>query len=145
MDSPVIIHRLNLFGIPDGKMAGDVARVRKILARLVEAESLSLVELQTARDIVKISGDVRAEAYLFLAAMFLSLHGGNTFLRPEKGQTLLEAGGYLDPPEEGEYANADYRADVQGCWPDAVQAAESFQGGEIVLKRSDAAGACWFF
>ena len=92
MDSPVIIHRLNLFGIPDGKMAGDVARVRKILARLVEAESLSLAELQTARDIAKMSGDVRAEAYLFLAAMFLSLHGGNTFLRPEKGPALLEAG-----------------------------------------------------
>ena len=145
MDSSVNIHRLNLFGIPDGKMAGDVVRVRKILARLVEAESLSLAELQTARDIAKMSGDVRAEAYLFLAAMFLSLHGGNTFLRPEKGPALLESGGYLDPPEEGEYANADYCADVQGCWPEAVQAAESFQGGEIVLKRSDPVGACWFF
>ena len=145
MDPSVNIHRLNLFGIPDGKMAGDVVRVRKILARLVEAEALSLAELQTARDIAKMSGDVRAEAYLFLAAMFLSLHGGNTFLRPEKGSALLEAGGYLDSSEEGEYANADYCADVQGCWPEAVQAAESFQGGEIVLKRLDAVGACWFF
>ena len=145
MELSVNIHRLDLFGIPDDGIAGDVVRVRKMLARLVEAESLSLAELQTARDIAKMSGGARAEAYLFLAAMFVSLHGGNTFLRPEKGTALLEAGGYIEPPEVGEYANADYCADVQGCWPDAVRAAESLLGGEIVLKRSDAVGACWFF
>ena len=145
MELSVNIHRLDLFGIPDDGIAGDVVRVRKMLARLVEAESLSLAELQTARDIAKMSGGARAEAYLFLAAMFVSLHGGNTFLRPEKGTALLEAGGYLEPPETGEYANADYCADVQGCWPDAVRAAESLLGGEIVLKRSDAVGTCWFF
>ena len=49
MELAVNIHRLSLFGIPDGEMAGDGTRVRKILARLLEAESLSLAELQTAR------------------------------------------------------------------------------------------------
>ena len=144
MELSANIHRLSLFGIPDGGMAGDGTRLRKMLARILQAESLSLAEMQTARDIVKVSGGVRAEAYLFLAAMFLSLRGGNTFLRPEKGVALLVAGGYLDSPEGGEYSGADYRADVQAAWPDAVRAAESLRG-DFVLKRSDGAGARWFF
>ena len=144
MELAVNIHRLSLFGIPDGNMAGDVGLVRKILARLLETDSISLAELQTARDIVKKLDDVRAEAYLFLAAMFLSLHGGNTFLRPEKGVALLDAGGYLDPPGDGEYSNAGYHVDVQETWPEAVRAAKPIQG-EFVIKRLDIVGECWFF
>ena len=138
------IHRLKLFGIPGGDAAGEVARVRRMLARLVAADSLSLAELQTARDIVKMSEDVPAEAYLFIAAKFLSQHAGNTFLRPEKGMALLEAAGYLEPLESEEYPNADYYADVQETWEKAVQAAEALCG-EIILKRRDDKGSCWFF
>ena len=145
MEFAVDIHRLDLFGIPDGNAPGDVARVRKMLARLVEAESLSLAELQTARDIAKISGGVCAEAYVFLAAMFVSQRGGNTFLRPEKGAALLESAGYLETPDGGVYSNDAFCADVREVWPAAVRAAESLPPGGIVLDRPDACGPRWFF
>lgn len=144
MDLPISVHRLRLFGIPGDEMEGDVARTRKMLARLMAAESLSLAELQTARDIVQSATGTHAEAYLFLAAMFVSQRGGNTFLRPEKGEALLAAGGYLDPQEDGESSDSDYREDARKAWPDAVLAAESLNG-DFVLKRQDADGARWFF
>ena len=144
MDLEVIVHRLKLFGIPDGDAARDVGRVRRMLARLVLAGSISLAELQTARDIVRQGERVLPEAYLFLAAMFLSLHGGNTFLRPAKGAALLKVGGYIESSDAAEYSDAAYCADVQELGPKAVLAAESICG-RIVLKRQDDAGACWFF
>ena len=134
------MHRLELFGIPDG---GE-PRVRKMLARLLQCGSVGLAELQTARDIVRRSGDAPAEAYLFLAAMFLSLRDGNTFLRPEKGPALLEKGGYLERGAEESYTNEAFGVDVRSAWPEAVRAASSLCA-EIVVNRSDAGGPRWFF
>ncbi len=145
MDTKEDIHRLRLFGVPTEGASGDVEGVRRMLARLVAANSLSLVEVQTARDIVKRAGRVPAEAYLFLAAMFISQRGGNTFLRPEKGAAFLEAGGHLEKSDDDDgYPSDDYASDVKDAWPRAVAAAESVVG-DIVLKREDRVGQCWFF
>ena len=109
METSEVIETLSLFGIPAGGADG----VRRILARLVAAESLSLGELQTARDIVRRKGGAGDAAYLFLAAMFLSLRGGNTFLRPKKGPALLQAGGYLEEPADGGGSDETYCAEVR--------------------------------
>ena len=77
MEIAEAVRCLSLFGIP-GENTPD--GVREILARLVAAGSLSLGELQTARDIVKRKNCTDGLAYLFLSAMFLSQRGGNTFL-----------------------------------------------------------------
>ena len=145
MERDVNIHRLALFGIPPEDARGDVKGVRRMLARLIAAESLSLVEMQTARDMAKLLCDVPAEAYLFLAAMFLSQRGGNTFLRPEKGIALLVTGGHMEKSDDSDrYGNVAYGVDVKDAWPRAAAAAESLRG-EIVIKRGDAIGDCWFF
>ena len=94
MEITEIVRRLSLFGIP----RGDSRNVREFLARLVAAGSLSLGELQTARDIVARAGCVNDAAYLFLAAMFLSEGQGNAYMRVEKVPSLLKEGGYLDDP-----------------------------------------------
>ena len=139
------IHRLRLFGIPGDAPSDESDRVRRVLARLVEAESLSLSDLQTARDIARRAPGIAAESYLFLAAMFLSVRGGNTYLRPEKGPALLERGGHLDGKDEiGEYGRDAFAADVDEAWPAAVEAASSLDG-EIVLRRRDGRGDRWFF
>ena len=137
-------HRLRLFGIPDVEASGNVDAVRKVLARLVEEESLSLFDLQTARDIVRRAADVPAEAYLFLAAMFLSVRDGNILLRSAKGPNLLKKGGHLDEDGEGGDTNAQFSDIVDMMWPDAVAAAESLVG-EIVQKCCDSGGDCWIF
>ena len=140
MEIKEIVRRLSLFGIP----REDSCNVREILARLVAAESLSLGELQTARDIVARSGDENAAAYLFLAAMFISQRGGNAFLRPGKGVKLLQSGGYLEEVPEGVASNATYGKAVQDAWTAAMAAAEGLVG-DVVVKKKDAAGEGWFF
>ena len=139
------IHRLHLFGIPPENSSDNAGRVRNVLARLVEAESLSLSDLQTARDIVRRFPDAPAETYLFLAAMFLSVADGNTFLRPEKGWKVLMRGGHLDEGDAvREYGEEAFSADVAEVWPAAASAAKALDG-EIVLRRHDDNGDCWFF
>ena len=140
MEITEIVRRLSLFGIPRGDSHG----VREILARLVSAESLSLGELQTARDIVVRTGCTNAAAYLFLAAMFISQRSGNAYLRPEKGVALLQSGGYLEAPENEAVSNETYCKSVQAAWDAAKTAAESLDG-DVVVKKADAAGDCWFF
>ena len=138
------MHSLRLFGIPADDASGNADAVRKVLARLVEEDSVSLVDLQTARDIVRRATLAPAEAYLFLAAMFLSVRDGNIFLRPGKGPKLLEKGGHLDEDGEDGYTNAEFSKDVEDTWPAAASSAESLVG-EIVLKRVDDDGDCWYF
>ena len=141
MDTTEKVRRLSLFGIPQG----DSREVREMLARLVAAESLSLGELQLARDIVK---RVRCEddaAYLFLAAMCISERGGNAFLRPGKGAELLERAGYLEEyAKDGMASNEEYRATVRASWSAALSAAESLDG-DVVVKRKCDDGDRWFF
>jgi len=131
---------LSLFGIPQGESC----EVREILSRLVAAGSLSLGELQTARDIVARAGCEQDAAYLFLAAMFISQRGGNAFLRPEKGAALLRSGGHLDDAQGGAATNDEYAAMVDAAWGEARAAAEGLDG-DVVVKRCGATGEGWFF
>ncbi|MBR4615153.1 MAG: hypothetical protein IKO55_06055, partial [Kiritimatiellae bacterium] len=69
--------RLDLFGIP---VKGDGAEdVRNILARILAGGSLSLSDMQSARDVAEHLHAQSPGVYLFLAAMQLSLKAGNTF------------------------------------------------------------------
>ena len=148
MEQSGIIRNLELFAIPSPKAFGNVEAVRKALARLVAAESLSLGELQTARDIVGRAGLTAAEAYLFIAAMFLSLRGGNTFLRPSKGVVLLQKGGYLENEKEGDVPNHDFAKSVDGFWNDAVAAMDPIReetSGDVIENQRDGKGDRWFF
>ena len=140
MEVTEIVRRLSLFGIP----RGESRNVREFLARLVAAGSLSLGELQTARDIVARAGCVDDAVYLFLAAMFISQREGNAFLRPEKGAALFQKGGYLEEPAEGTVPNEVFLKTVQAAWNDAKAAAESLVG-DVVVRKTDAAGDSWFF
>lgn len=67
---------LRIFGIPLGEEAA-AEGVRTVLSRLLAARALRLADLQTARDIVERAGVTAPEAYLFLAAMFVSAGRGN--------------------------------------------------------------------
>jgi len=141
MEINEIIRRLSLFGIP----RGDSREVREILARLVVADSISLGELQTARDIVERSAGCENDAvYLFLAAMFISQRGGNAFLRAEKGATLLLQGGYVEDALYENVSNDEYAAMVQAEWGMATAAAEEL-AGDVIAKRSGADWDSWFF
>lgn len=140
MDIKETVRRLSLFGIP----VGDSREVREMLARLVAAESLSLGELQMARDIVGRAGCGSADAYLFLAAMCISARGGNAFLRPGRGAALLENAGYIEDAPEGTATNAEFSAAVRDAWSGAAAAAEELDG-DVVVKRSGADGDRWFF
>ena len=142
VDFVEIVRRLTLFGIP----SHDVAGIRSMLARLVFARSLSLGELQIARDIVQRTplGEDEPFAYLLIAALFLSEHGGNTFLRPEKGVELLTMGGYLEADETAETSNAAYGEQLAAVWGKAVAAAEALDG-DVLIKRTGSSGVGWFF
>lgn len=140
MEISEIVRRLSLFGIPHGSSR----EVRGMLARLVAAESLSLGELQTARDIIRRSGCEDDAVYLFLAAMFISQRGGNVFLSPDKGVSLLQAGGYLEEVPEGAESNKNYSATVPAAWEKAMTAAADVDG-DVIVKRKCAAGDRWFF
>ena len=81
--------RLDLFGIPaKGNGAEDV---RNILARILAGGSLSLSDMQSARDVAEHLHAQAPGVYLFLVAMQLSLKAGNTFLRIDRGSDLLKA------------------------------------------------------
>ena len=134
------IRLLSLFGIPDGGSRD----VREILARLVAAGSLSLGELQMARDIAGRAGCVNDAAYLFLAAMCVSARGGNAFLRPGRGAALLESAGYIEDDAEGTASGLEFSAAVRSAWGKALSAAEALDG-DVVVKRTGADGDRWFF
>ena len=133
---------LGLFGIPGDGDGADA--VRGILARLLAFRAVSLGELQVARDVVGRARSADPHAYLFLAAMFVSLGDGNTAFNPANpsngGGRLLpdacrrrEAGG----SEEEEDALG---AAVAAAWPAALQAAESLRG-DVVQEVS----GLWYF
>ena len=90
---------LRAFGIPAGDDAA-AEGVRTVLSRLLSARALRLADLQTARDIAERAGVTAPEAYLFLAAMFVSSGKGNAFMKDSSVEALLVAGGYLDEPEK---------------------------------------------
>ena len=142
VDYSETIRRLTLFDIP----SHDAAGVREMLARLVFARSLSLGELQTARDVIQRTplGAAEPFAYLFIAALFISQHEGNAFLRPEKGVELLKKGGYLEADESAAPSNAAYGERVAAVWERAVAAAERLDG-DVLVRRTGKTGIGWFF
>ena len=137
--------KLQLFEIPGG--SGDaVENVRDILARLLACRAVSLGELQTARDIVGRKEGTPPQAYLFLAAMFVSLRDGNTAFNPDRKEN--QGGGLLADfcrrREDGEDAKAaadELRKDIADEW-DAAVAAIVPLAGDVVKK--DARGF-WYF
>ncbi|MBQ7189642.1 MAG: exodeoxyribonuclease V subunit alpha [Kiritimatiellae bacterium] len=133
--------RLALFKIADDR---DEDAVGDILARLLVAGSLSMGELQTARDIMRRRNCGNGFAYIFLAAMFISQRSGNAFLRTEKGAALLKAGGYLEEDKQGRDSNDGHGRIVESAWDKAVLAAADLDG-DVVVKKSDVVGDCWFF
>ena len=141
MEITETIRRLSLFGIP----RGGTREVRAILARLVAARSISLGELQTARDIVERAAErVDDAAYIFLAAMFISQRGGNAFLRAGKGIALLVDGGYIEDAPDDDVSNGEYAAMVQSAWKAAISAAETL-AGDVIMKKPASDGDCWYF
>ena len=141
MEIKEIARRLSLFGIPNG----DSDSVREILARLVAAESISLGELQTARDIVGRSAECENDAvYIFLAAMFISQRNGNAFLRAETGPALLQKGGYIEDAANGIASSGEYAAMVRAAWDEATAAAEKLDDG-VIVKNTGVDGDGWFF
>ena len=137
MDVKKAAELLALFGI---KAAGGT---REILARLVSAQSLSLGELQTARDIVSRRAGACDDgaAYLFLAAMFISRRGGNAFLRTENGASLV-AEGCVMADAGGEGNEKPFSA--EDAWLQAEKAARALDG-DVIFKKPDACGERWFF
>ena len=133
--------RVALFKIADGS---DSDAVSDILARLLVAGSLSMGELQTSRDIMQRKACENPFACLFLAVMFLSQRNGNAFLRTTKGVELLKTGGYLEEDKQGVTSNDEYARTVEDAWGKAVLAAADLDG-DVVVKRSNAAGDGWFF
>ena len=107
--------KLGLFGIPGG--SGDAAeRIRDILARLLALGAVSVGELQTARDIVGRKEGTGAHAYLFLAAMFVSLDDGNTAFDPDRednrgGGLLADACRRREDREDAKSAIKELRKD----------------------------------
>lgn len=135
--------RLRLFGISaDGDGAGEL---RKVLSRILVAGSLTLSDLQTARDVMEHLKVRDPGLYLFLAAMQLSLKDGNTFLRIEKGAELLKAAGH----QAEEHDQEKYDGLVDACWSKHAEAAGErlAQGdGQLVVCRDVArSGKGWFF
>lgn len=144
--------RLDLFGIP---AEGDGAEeVREILARSLAGGSLSLSDMQSARDVVerlrdKKPGGLQDKApgvYLFLSAMQLSLKAGNTFLRIDRGPGLLKAAVRVEDDDDGARNNP---VDVCACWNRYARAA-----GETLAKGDGQLVVCedvaesekgWFF
>ena len=140
MDALDLIRRLELFRIPSDATSS----VRVLLARLLAAQTISLGELQTARDIVH-RAELRTNhispcAYLFLAALFISQHAGNTYLVASEGPALLQKNGYLDSPESILGSNADYAQSLAALWPQALQAAQALDGDVLI-----SCGDKWFF
>jgi len=136
---------LRLFEIPGGNAEADMA-VRDILARLLALGAVSVGELQTARDIVGRKDGTGAHAYLFLAAMFVSLGDGNTAFDPDRednrgGGLLADACRRREDREDAKSAIKELRKDVAAEWDEAVKAAAPLVGD---IVRKDARGF-WYF
>ncbi len=134
--------RLCLFGIPP---QGDAAEgVRQILARILAGGALSLADMQSARDVAEHVRTCDPGAYLFLAAMQLSLRAGNTFLRLGRGPGLLKAAGRLEDGNDKAYA-----ACVEACWTACAAAAGEMlakgDGQLVVCKDISLSEKGWFF
>ena len=128
---------LKLFEIPSAN-SEDAQGVRDILAQLLAFRAVSLGELQTARDIVSRKEEVAAAAYVFLAGMFVSLHGGNTVFSlgnkaNEDGKLLAEACRRNAKAEDAPAINA-LEESIKSIWPEAVEAADKLKGDVIDTK-----------
>ena len=137
--------KLRLFEIPGGNAGADKT-VRDILARLLALGAVSVGELQTARDIVGRKDGTGAHAYLFLAAMFVSLGDGNTAFDPDRednrgGGLLADACRRREDEEDAKSAIKELRKDVAAEWDEAVKAAAPLVGD---IVRKDARGF-WYF
>ena len=136
--------RLHLVGIAaEGDGAGDV---RNILVRILAGGSLSLSDMQSARDVAEHLHAQTPGVYLFLAAMQLSLKAGNTFLRIDRGLDLLKAAVRMENDDDGAY---DKPVDVCACWAQcAVAAGEMLAKGDgqiVVCKDVAKSEKGWFF
>lgn len=145
--------KLKAFEIPGGE--GETAlNVRDILAWLLASKAVSLGELQMARDIVRRKQNVPSAAYLFLAAMFVSLHNGNTVFNlgndvNEDGKLLVDACRRNAKEDDSAAINA-LEDSLKLAWPSAVAAAEELKG-DVIDKRIHERGqdkkeiVLWFF
>ena len=136
--------RLHLFGIAaEGGGAGDVCN---ILVRILAGGSLSLSDMQSARDVAEHLHAQTPGVYLFLAAMQLSLKAGNTFLRIDRGPGLLKAAVRMENDDDGAH---DKPVDVCACWAQcAVAAGEMLAKGDgqiVVCKDVAKSEKGWFF
>lgn len=137
MEVSEALRRLELFGIPEG-VGDEATAARALLARFLASGAISLAECQTARDIVGRRQVADPWAYAFVAVMFLSVHGGNAFLKPERIPGLVEAAGFIED-EAGESAE-----EFKNSIPAAVrktQAAADALDGDVVVNDGDR----WFF
>ena len=136
--------RLYLFGIP-AKGDGE-EEVRNILARILAGGSLSLSDMQSARDVAENLHAQTPGVYLFLAAMQLSLKAGNTFLRIDRGPDLLKAAVRVEDDDDGVH---DKPVDVCACWDRYARAAgETLAKGDeqiVVCKDVAKSEKGWFF
>ena len=135
---------MHLVGIAaEGDGAGDV---RNILVRILAGGSLSLSDMQSARDVAEHLHAQTPGVYLFLAAMQLSLKAGNTFLRIDRGLDLLKAAVRMENDDDGAY---DKPVDVCACWAQcAVAAGEMLAKGDgqiVVCKDVAKSEKGWFF
>ena len=135
---------MHLFGIAaEGGGAGDVCN---ILVRILAGGSLSLSDMQSARDVAEHLHAQTPGVYLFLAAMQLSLKAGNTFLRIDRGPGLLKAAVRMENDDDGAH---DKPVDVCACWAQcAVAAGEMLAKGDgqiVVCKDVAKSEKGWFF
>jgi exodeoxyribonuclease V alpha subunit len=142
--------KLKLFEIPgDGGESSE--HVRNILARLMALRAVSLGEMQTARDIVTRKENVPSAAYVFLAAMFVSLHDGNTVLNLGNkvngyGKLLVDACRRNAKTEDEPVINV-LEESVRSIWSKAVEAAEVLKG-DVIDKIGETGNEkiiLWFF
>ncbi len=140
METSEALRLLNLFKIASdtGVGEGNAKTVQNLLARFLVDGSISLSELQTARDIVARKNVDDPWAYAFIAVMFLSQREGNAFLKPESMPGVIAKAGYLEHE-----AKEDVTAFKDGI-PDAVGkmlSAAELLDGDVVVKDEDR----WFF
>ena len=133
------------------EIAAHDAAVREILKRLVGNGALEISALQTARDIIARRPETPDAAYLFLAAMFISLKTGAAALELDAqgayGAALLRDGVRYDRRrEEMDGANAGACEAIDAMWPVACSAVAHLEG-DIVRRDSPSGGAAgkWYF
>ncbi len=133
------------------EIAARDAVVREILERLVGNGALEISALQTARDIIARRPETPDAAYLFLAAMFISLKTGAAALELDAqgayGAALLRDGVRYDRRrEEMDGPNAGACEAIDAMWPAACSAVAHLEG-DIVRRDSPSGGAAgkWYF